>query len=260
MTIITEKLNTGNTNTTSGKAEPLLQEELPDYFVNHNLDNIVTPVNMEILVKLLKEADYAEQEITFLEDGFKNGFDIGYAGPTERHSETNNIPLRVGTKVQLWNKLMKEVKNKRVAGPFKTVPFDNYIQSPIGLVPKKGSDDQLHLIFHLSYNFDNDKNGEDGHQLLNAHTPKDRCSVKYRDLNFDVKAYLKLQGEGQNHRQKTVFGGKTDIKSAFRLVPLKKSCWRWLVMKARDPNTEEWSYFVNKCLPFGASISCAIFQ
>ena len=155
-----------------------------------------------------------------MEDGFKNGFDIGYAGPTERRSETNNIPLRVGTKVQLWNKLMKEVKNKRVAGPFKTVPFDNYTQSPIGLVPKKGSDNQLCLIFHLSYNFDNDKKGEDGHQSLNAHTPKGRCSVKYRDFDFDVKAYLKLQGEGQNHRQKKIFGGKTDIKSAFRLVPL----------------------------------------
>ena len=33
---------------------------------------------------------------------------------------------------------MKEVKLGRVAGPFLKVPFDNYIQSPIGLVPKAG--------------------------------------------------------------------------------------------------------------------------
>ena len=32
---------------------------------------------------------------------------------------------------------MKEVKVKRLAGPYEEVPFENYIQSPIGLVPKK---------------------------------------------------------------------------------------------------------------------------
>ena len=31
-------------------------------------------------------------------------------------------------------------------------------------------------------------------------------------------------------------------------------------MKAQNPATGEWVYFVDKCLPFGASISCAIFQ
>ena len=31
-------------------------------------------------------------------------------------------------------------------------------------------------------------------------------------------------------------------------------------MKAWDPLTRIWKYFVDKCLPFGASISCALFQ
>ena len=31
-------------------------------------------------------------------------------------------------------------------------------------------------------------------------------------------------------------------------------------MKAQDPSTGEWKYFIDKCLPFGASISCALFQ
>ena len=38
----------------------------------------------------------------------------------------------------LWNKVMKEVEAKRFAGPFEKIPFDNFIQSPIGLVPKDG--------------------------------------------------------------------------------------------------------------------------
>ena len=31
-------------------------------------------------------------------------------------------------------------------------------------------------------------------------------------------------------------------------------------MKARSPIDHQWYYFVDKCLPFGASISCALFQ
>ena len=31
-------------------------------------------------------------------------------------------------------------------------------------------------------------------------------------------------------------------------------------MRARNPVTKEWMFFVDKCLPFGASISCALFQ
>ena len=37
-------------------------------------------------------------------------------------------------------------------------------------------------------------------------------------------------------------------------------CWKWLVMKAKDLSTGNWRYFIDKCLPFGASISCALFQ
>ena len=54
--------------------------------------------------------------------------------------------------------------------------------------------------------------------------------------------------------------GKSDAKSAFRILPLSRKSWPWLIMKARDPRTNQWCYFVEKCLPFGASISCAHFQ
>ena len=46
---------------------------------------------------------------------------------------------------------MKEVKAERVAGPFESIPYENYIQSPIGLVPKSGN--KTRMIFHLSYKF-----------------------------------------------------------------------------------------------------------
>ena len=93
---------------------------------------------------------YDPDEIEFLHNGFVNGFDIQYNGPKLRQSTSENIPFTVGNKTELWNKVMKEVKYDRVAGPFNQVPFQNFIQSQIGLVPKAGRD-QTRSIFHLSY-------------------------------------------------------------------------------------------------------------
>ena len=45
---------------------------------------------------------------------------------------------------------MKEIAEKRMAGPFEDIPFEHFIQSPIGLVPKDGGK-KTRLIFHLSY-------------------------------------------------------------------------------------------------------------
>ena len=61
-----------------------------------------------------------------------------------------NLKLNVGSKTELWNKVMKEVKEKRYAGPYHKIPFEYYIQSPIGLVPKDHGK-STRLIFHLSY-------------------------------------------------------------------------------------------------------------
>ena len=157
---------------------------------------------------------------------------------------------------------MKEVRNKRVAGPFKEIPFKNYIQSPIGLVPKAGG--KTRLIFHLSYDFKCDDLGS-----VNKFTPREQCSVKYKDLDFAISAYLKvceqedaqascieetgrinnsrplLERKWKNkfecHRKgkTTVVAGKSDLKSAFRILGLSPDSWPWLVMSAQDPKTGE---------------------
>ena len=126
----------------------------PDYHCNYDLETIVTPEKINKLINELRMSKYDKEEIKFLEEGFTQGFNIGYEGPMDCRSTAaaENIPLTVRNKVELWNKVMKEVKLKRVTGPYEQVPFDNFIQSPIGLVPKAGWD-QTRLIFHLSYDW-----------------------------------------------------------------------------------------------------------
>ena len=123
------------------------------------------------------------------------------------------------------------------------------MQSPIGLVLK--GENQTRLIFHLSYDF----NKQSGLGSLNANTPKEKCHVKYNDLDHAMEASFLWKGTDGR-----IFYSKSDVKSAFHLVPLRKGLWQWLILKAEHPVTVVTYYFVDKCLPFGASISCSHFQ
>ena len=140
---------------------------------------------------------------------------------------------------------MKEVKAERYAGPFEQIPFEHYIQSQIGLVPKDGGKD-TRLIFHLSY-----PRGANS-TSVNANTPRDLYKVKYPDFNEAIQLCLK-EGKGCKI-------AKSDMKSAFRNLGIKPEHWKYLVMEAKSPIDGKTYYFVDKCLPFGASISCSHFQ
>ena len=114
---------------------------------------------------------------------------------------------------------MKEVKLKRVMGPYSKVPFKNYIQSPIGLVPKAGG--QTRLIFHLSYDFGPNE------RSVNHHTAKELCSVRYCNLDHAVRNFLNLyeqtvlQGYHNSSHEScdqqpviVIYSGKGNLKSA----------------------------------------------
>ena len=179
----------------------------------------------------------------FLIDGFSNGFDLGYEGPRNLQRRAPNLKLRVGNETVLWNKIMKEVKKLRFAGPFSEVPFMDFIQSPVGLVPKDGGK-ETRLIFHLSYPC----NG----LSINSATPAEICKVNYPDFLEAIKLCIQ---EG-----KFCFLSKSDMTSAFRNLCMNKRSWPLLIIIAKSPIDGKTYFFVDKCLPFGASISCSHFQ
>ena len=110
-----------------------------EHYFNYDLENIETPLDADKLYAILCETLYDATETKFLVEGFTKGFDIGYRGPVNRQRKSSNIPFSVGDKYDMWAKIMKEVKAKCLVGPFDQVPFENFIQSPIGLVPKAGN-------------------------------------------------------------------------------------------------------------------------
>ena len=284
-----------------------LSDCIPDEFLdagNFTIDDVVTPIKIEVYQQLLRQSSFDQEKAQYLISGFKNGFDIGYRGPLNRTDLSKNIPITVGSESDIWSKLMKEVKLGRHASPFKKIPYKNFMQSPIGLVPKAGN--QTRLIFHLSFDFGG--SDEEDRKSLNFHTPDELCTVKYKDLDFAVHSILRIiadcdreddcpalydedvldsEMDGNeeskvvvNHNQQyggsdlainqfigidgkpaqTIYMSKSDLKSAFKILPILPSQRKFLIMKARYPENGQYYFFIEKCLPFGASVSCARFQ
>ena len=81
-------------------------------------------------------------------------------------------------------------------------------------------------------------------------TPREECMVEYPDFNDVICLCLK---EGEKCHI-----ARSDVKMAFHNLCIKKEHWPFLVMKARSPINGQIYYFFDKCLAFGASISCQL--
>ena len=95
---------------------------------------------------------------------------------------------------------------KRFTGPFSTVPFKYFVQSPVGLVEKRPGN-QTRLIFHLSHPR-NPPYGVPG--PVNHYIPDELATVKYRDLDHAVKMCASFGSIG--------FLAKSDM--TFRHLPI----------------------------------------
>ena len=108
----------------------------------------------------------------------------------------------------------------------------------------------MRLIFHLSY--PRSSKNKSSPTSINGCIPPEFCTVRYPDFDDAVKLCLQA---GRFCKM-----AKSDMSMTFRQAPLRKTEWAILVLKAEHPITKKVFYFCDKCLPFGSSISCALFQ
>jgi hypothetical protein len=151
----------------------------------------------------------------FLYRGFTEGFRLEFTGPRTPRFCSNLQSVRQHENIAL-EKLSKEISLNRIAGPFNVPPFKNLQCSPIGLVPKKDGDD-FRLIHHLSH-----PEGSSINDLI----PDELCSVSYTTVDEAIKVIKKI-GRG-------CFLAKTDIASAFRIVPVHPDDHELLGIQFKD--------------------------
>ena len=136
----------------------------------------------------------------------------------------------------LLQKIQKEKNAGRVAGPFRKPPFQNFICSPLGLVPKK-NEGEIRTIHHLSY-----PKGSS----VNDGIPSEHKTVQYQSIDDAVKHMIKY-GKG-------CYFSKTAIEHAYKIVPVHPSSYHLLGFSINS------TYYYDKTLPMGLSYSCNLFE
>lgn len=164
--------------------------------------------------------------VSDLLSSLKEGARIGYSGPRTSRVSPNLISAAQHPEVVSSN-LQKEIALGRVAGPYPDAPLPDFQCHPVGVVPKKHSS-EWRTIYHLSY--------PQGHSI-NDYIPKDSFSLTYVRVD-DAIHILKTLGKG-------AFMAKTDLKSAFRLIPIHPEDWSLLGIYWQS------QYYVDMYLPFG---------
>lgn len=142
--------------------------------------------------------------------------------------------------MRILTSLMTNYKKKEnwvvLRAPFDCPPFETLRISPLGVIPKK-TPGEFRIIHHLSY-----PKGAS----INDSIPPEFSTVKYASVD-DAISIIQRQGKG-------CAMAKTDVRSAFRIVPVHPSDYPLLGFQW----TEKWYY--DKTLPMGCSSSCQIFE
>ena len=114
--------------------------------------------------------------------------------------------------------------------------FLHYAFLRLVLILKK-TPGEFRLIHHLSFPYGDS---------INSCIPNDASTVKYASID-DAVRLIRRTGRG-------CALAKTDVKNAFRLIPINPCDYDLLGFCWED------SFYFDKCLPMGASSSCKIWE
>ena len=203
-------------------------------FMKIENNELPTPIKFDILKEKL--TGYDPKEIDYLQEGFAQGFSLGCSSTTNSVSSVNNLKSSNQNPDIVSRYLKNEVENRRMIGPLNQLPFSSFQINPIGLVPKKEKN-KFRTIIDLS---------SPRGSAINDSIPDSEAAVSYCSIAEAIKVIL-CQG-------KHVFLAKTDIKDAFRLIPINPKHYKQLCVKWKG------KFYFDKCLPMGARSSCRIFE
>ena len=135
----------------------------------------------------------------FLVNGFQYGFSIGCDNTpsvplSKNHSSAVNHSEVINSHIQ------KSLELNHIAGPFPHPPFDPFISSPLGVIPKS-EPGQFRIIHDLSYPKDNS---------VNFYIPKENSAVHYDSVDWIIHL---VQQNGIH-----CLMAKTDIQDAFSIL------------------------------------------
>lgn len=195
------------------------------------LFSVKCPLNYELWKQGLADYSSSAEAENFL-DSINTGADIGFCGTRSSNLPPLNHASAEDFKHIVDADLLKERDLGRIAGPFASPPFEDFLCSPIGTVEKRNSS-KRRRIHDLSFPF--------GGSLNDFILDFDAECCKFDD----AVRLLRKHGVGAKM-------AKMDISSAFRHLPVSVRDRPLLGFKWRG------LYWCDLCLPFGLASSPAI--
>ena len=202
----------------------------------HRKSTPVTPIRPIALKRHLDTIGYDKSITNYLVEGFTHGFRLDHNSPVTTSEPENDISITIHSHVA-QQKIENEVKSGRMKGPYNNPPLPDFHVSPIKLTEKtvKGT---FRMIHNLSWPYDETS--------INSQIPEDSKSVKYSNVNKAIKLVMRFP--------KGSYTRKTDIKNAFKLIPIHPDDHNKLGIKFNG------KYYYDTTLPMGAASSCKIFE
>lgn len=167
-------------------------------------------------------------------DSMRYGFRIGYSG-LRMSVHAPNRPSALEHPAVVRAELCKGLQRGHTAGPFDAPPFDVFVCSPLGCVPKKP--DSWRLILDLS--------APEG-RSVNDGIAADEFGLHYTSFDALLRMICSF-GRG-------ALIAKVDLRHAFRQCPVHPADWPLLCYQW------EGKFFVDMRLPFGLRSSPALFN
>jgi len=168
--------------------------------------------------------------------GLKLGFDLGFVGEEcpLKSKNSNNI---VHLPHIIDSFLEHEIPLGRIAGPYSTVPLNNFKCSPLSIVEKQ-EEGKFRIIHNLSFPYDN--------RAVNFNIADECKSVRYDTIYRAIELI--------NECESTAWLGKTDIKDAYYTLPINPDCYHLTGFAWKG------LYYYFRVLPMGCSSSCSIYS
>ena len=199
--------------------------------------NLPTPVKANRLLHHLTNIGYDTQLTQYLVDGFSFGFPIGHEADIGESNHCSNSQNATDSAHIVQEKLDKELRLDRIAGPFDTPPYAPFHISPLNIREKK-TPGKFRLLHNLSFPYNSTS--------INSRIAQKEKTVKYATVGTAIRKLLSLP--------RGAYTAKTDIAEAFRLIPVHPTNYPKLGMKFQG------KYYYDKCLPMGCGSLCCIFE
>ena len=200
------------------------------------LAEVVTPLILSAWKQKLErhpDKEYA----SYILRGIEQGFHIGVEETRVFLSAKKNMQSASQNPQVIEEYIRKEVEKGNIAGPFTSDVAPKVHVNRIGAIPKKYQTNKWRVITDLSY--------PEGQSVNDTIDPQ-YCSLAYITVDQVANTALSL-GRG-------ALIAKTDIKAAYRLIPVHPIDRKWLGMKW------EGKIYIDRMLPFGLRSAPKVFN